>query len=48
MSKSNVYAGIEESMTPTAEYLASGNYQLKRNIVLGGLRLSQTIIDLYG
>jgi len=48
MSKSNVYAGISENTQPNAEYLSSANYQLKRNIVLGGLRLSQTIIDLYG
>ena len=48
MSKSNVYAGIKENMQPSDDYVRSSNYLLKRNIVLGGLRLSQVIIDLYG
>jgi len=40
MSISNVYAGIKENLAPSEDYISSANYQLKRNIVLGGLRLS--------
>lgn len=40
MSKSNVYAGIKEYIAPSDDYVRNSNYQLKRNIVLGGLRLS--------
>lgn len=48
MCKTNVYVGIKENQTPSEEYLRISNYLIKRNIILGGLRLSQVIIDLYG
>ena len=48
MSKSNVYVGIKENQTPSEDYLRISSNLIKRNIILGGLRLSQVIIDLYG
>ena len=44
---SDMYRRIFQTL-PSDDYVRTSNYQLKRNIVLGGLRLSQVIIDLYG
>jgi len=48
MSKETVYANIKEDDNPSDDYLRISSQLLKRNIVLGGLRLAQVIIDLYG
>jgi len=48
LTKSSVYAGIQENNKPAEDYVSKNQYLIQRQIVLGGLRLANIIYNIYG
>lgn len=48
LTKYAVYSGIKEHQGPDDEYLSKNQYLIQRQIVLGGLRLANIILNIFG
>ena len=48
LSKSNVYTGVTAGKALSSEYVSTNQAAIKKQIVLGGLRLSYVIQHIFG
>ena len=47
LSKSSVYAGVTENTSPSDEYISKSQDVIRKQIVLGGLRLGYLIQQIF-